>query len=254
MFPFHVDSFICNPILTRRQAEVIMKVSLLLLASVSSAAASLKRYRLLQTDQHKEVTSPPVPAPDRLVPHGINGDGDECSCSPIKFTFRLALSQDCSNDDIEANAGIDSTYCTVDEYTDKHGEPIRRLESTMPVEITSVQFLEFGRGTLEVMYTDDSYLNTSLVDGDTVTFYSSSAYLPTVPVDEQEDYVSGGVSLILTGKAEDGTAVRNRFYWLYDEGVTDCFENLFLPGVYKGDAIGWVVTVSVYFFPSKSVY
>lgn len=222
-----------------------MKLSLLFLASLSSTAASLQRHRLQQKDRSKEVTPPTAPIPDRLIPNGINESGDECSCSPVKFTFRLALSQDCSTDDIEANAGIESTYCIVDEPTIGQEEPIRKLQSAAPVEITSVQFLEFQRGSVEVMYTDDSYLNASLSDGDIVTFYSSSSFLPTVSADEQGDYVPGGVSLILTGKTVDGTDVRNRFYWMYHEGVTDCLENLFLPGVYQGDAIGWVVTVSV---------
>lgn len=249
MFPFqlislHVGSFICIPI---QFQQLTMRVSRLLLASLTAptaAAASLQRHRLQQKDHHKEVASPPTLTADRLVPYAINENGDACSCSPIKFTFRLALSQDCSTDDIEANAGIESTFCTIDEPSDDGQEPIRRLQSSTPVEITSVQFLEFEPGTLEVMYTDDSYLNTSLTDGDTITFYSASSYLPVVPTDEQEDYVPGGVSLILTGKTEDGTDIRNRFYWLYDDVTTDCLENLETPGVYKGDAIGWVVTVS----------
>lgn len=220
-----------------------MRVScLLFLASLTTSAASLQRHRLQQNDQHKEVTSSPTLAADRLVPNAINENGDACSCSPTKFTFRLALSQDCSTDDIEANAGIESTYCTIDVPSGDQ-EPIRRLQGSTPVEITSVQYLEFEPGTLEVMYTDDSYLNTSLTDGDTLTFYSASSYLPVV-IEEQEDYVPGGVSLIITGKTEDGTDVRNRFYWLYDDVTTDCLENLETPGVYEGDAIGWVVTVS----------
>lgn len=223
----------------------------LLLSASAAAASDVRRHRLLQS-AHKEQSSPPTVTPDRLVPNAINDDGNACSCSPIKFTFRLNLSQDCTTDDIDENAGIDSTFCLVEEVADTDGsndEPIRRrrrLESgtTVPVEITSVQYLEFAPGTLEVMYTDDSYVDASLVDGDTVTFYSSSSYLPTVSQSEQEDYVPGGVSLILTGKTEEGNEVRNRFYWLYDQVVTDCLENLEVTGIYEGDGIGWVVTVS----------
>jgi hypothetical protein len=218
---------------------------LLLLASLTTTAAGTpQRHRLQQN--HKETSASPTLLNDRLIPNAINENGDTCSCSPIKFTFRLALSQDCSNDDIEENAGIESTYCIVDDPSSEvDEEPIRKLQSTVPVEITSVQFLEFAPGSVEVMYTDDSYIDTSLVDGDTVTFYSSSSYLPTVGADEQEDYVPGGVSLIITGKTEDGSDVRNRFYWLYDDIVADCLENLILPGIYEGDAIGWVVAVSL---------
>eukprot|EP00956_Cyclotella_meneghiniana_P034287 scaffold103135_cov71-Cyclotella_meneghiniana.AAC.6 len=239
--------------------------TLLLLSSsavtttTTTAASSndVKRHRQLQ-DTHKEQSSPPTVTPDRLIPNAINEDGNACSCSPIKFTFRLALSQDCTTDDIDENAGIDSTFCLVEEVADadssnngSNDEPIRkrrRMQSNdvtdimIPVEITSVQYLEFAPGTLEVMHTDDTYVDTSLVDGDTVTFYSSSSYLPTVPQSQQEDYVPGGVSLILTGKTEEGIEVRNRFYWLYDQVVTDCLENLEVTGIYEGDGIGWVVT------------
>ena len=202
--------------------------SFLLLSSLTTAyAGNLQRHRLQKS----------------IVPSAINHNGDECSCSNTKFTFRLDFSQDCTVDNIQENAGIDSTYCIIDNANTAE-EPVRKLQSTTPVEITSVEFLEFARGSMEVMYRDDSYMNARLVDGDTVTFYSSSSYLPVVSTDEQDEYIPGGVSLIITGMTEDGNEVRNRFYWLYDEVVTDCLENLFLPGIYEGDAIGWVVVVS----------
>ena len=222
----------------------------------TAASGNLQRHRILP--EHKEVTSPPALTSDPLTPNAINADGDVCSCSPTKFTFRLILSQDCSTDDIATNVGIDSTFCTVDEIVSDaapiNDEPIRRLQSTTPVEITSVQFLEFASDSFDVIYTDDSYIDTSLVGGDTVTFYSSSSYLPTVSKEDQEKYVPGGVSLILTGNTEDGSQIRNRFYWLYDEVVTDCLENLSTPGIYEGDAIGWISTVSTVLISSSIVF
>eukprot|EP00804_Cyclotella_cryptica_P022567 CCRYP_009438-RA/>CCRYP_009438-RA protein AED:0.28 eAED:0.28 QI:320/1/1/1/1/0.66/3/2572/466 len=226
---------------------------LLLLSTVTAATAGptiqkqiLQRHRIL-----KETIAPPT-VNDRLTPSAFNDNGDACSCSPTKFTFRINLSQSCDNNDISENAGIESTFCIIEDVSsnnsreDSNQEPVRQLKSSPVVEITSVQFLEFRPDpSLEVSYTDDKYLNASLTDGNTFTFYSSSSYLPSVITEQQEDYVPGGVSMILQGRTEDGTVKRNRLYWLYDAAITDCLENLIIPGIYAGDAIGWVVVDAV---------
>ena len=96
VFPFHVDSFICKDELDTHTNEDMMKflTTLLLLSSsavttTTTAALSndVKHQRQLQ-DTHKEQSSPPTITPDRLIPNAINEDGNACSCSPIKFTFR----------------------------------------------------------------------------------------------------------------------------------------------------------------------
>ncbi|KAL7477230.1 hypothetical protein ACHAW6_003042 [Cyclotella cf. meneghiniana] len=199
-----------------------------------------------------------------------------CSCTPNKYTFRLALSQDCSTNDIADNDGIRKSLCFieegvtlprssdkrdivggpfrgrirspaavdaldaaedhVDDVTDGSGrEQVRRMGqsnrrrlSTAPVEVISIQYLEFDASdTLNVTYTDDSYLSTSLVDGDTFEFYSQTS-LPS------NDETVGGASLILYGKNEDGELIRNRFFWTFE----DC--EAALNSVQSGDAIGWV--------------
>ena len=234
----------------------------LFLSSFTAAATgqtiqhpSLQRQRIL-----KQTTAPPTVS-DRLVTSASNDNGDACSCSPTKFTFRIDLSQSCDSDDISENAGIESVFCIVEDGSGRSGsedsdqEPLRQLKTSTVVEITSVQYLEFGPDpSLEVTYTDDTYINTTLRNGDTVTFYSSSSYLPSVATEEQEDYVPGGVSLILHGKTEDGTMKRNRFYWLYDQAVTDCSDNSIITGIDVGDAIGWVVVVSCQLFPVEMFY
>jgi hypothetical protein len=232
---------------TMKIHHIVLLLSFFATASSSTFQEPLLRHRILRS-QKKETTGPPTPTGNRLTPNAINTDGNACSCSPTKFTFRLNLAQDCEDDSINENAGIASTHCTIEDgdaiAEETSVEPVRRLASSTPVEITSVQYLEFHPDTLEVMHTDDTYVNTTLEDGDVLTFYSASSYLPSVETENQEEYVPGGVSLIIYGKTEDGEVIRNRFYWIYDEAVTDCFENLVVSGIYEGDALGWVVVVS----------
>jgi hypothetical protein len=115
-------------------------------------------------------------------------------------------------------------------------EEVRRQRSLQASidEVISIQFLEFDTSdSLNVIYTDDTYVSTSLGDGDEFTFYSSSA--------TENDVEVGGASLILYGRSSSSNkddVVRNRFFWLYDgcEGA--------LGGVEEGDSIGWVTVVS----------
>ncbi|EED87178.1 predicted protein [Thalassiosira pseudonana CCMP1335] len=87
----------------------------------------------------------------------------------------------------------------------------RQLQSnsgtTPPIEILSIQFLEFDTSNLlTVIHTDNSYTDTSLSNGDTVEFFSSSSFIDTSldTLEEQMEYVPGGASLILYGKLENG--------------------------------------------------
>mmetsp|Transcript_38403 Transcript_38403/g.86481 ORF Transcript_38403/g.86481 Transcript_38403/m.86481 type:complete len:533 (+) Transcript_38403:81-1679(+) len=124
-------------------------------------------------------------------------------------------------------------------------EAVRLLqdEPGQVVEVVSVQFLEFDNsGDLTVINQDDTYVDTSLSDGDTVKFYSASSMLDTsLPLAGQQSspaLVPGGASLILYGRTADGSVVRNRFFWLYDMSCGD--ENA---PVEVGDQIAWA-TVS----------
>ena len=98
-------------------------------------------------------------------------ENDICLCAPTKFNFVLSLSQNCDdNNDINDNDGIDGAFCfveddlTEDDLLESDSEPIRRrrlirnLEDATPVEIVSVQFLEFDtQGDLVVINQDDTY-------------------------------------------------------------------------------------------------
>jgi hypothetical protein len=191
-----------------------------------------------------------------------------CRCTPTKYSFRLSLSKDCSTNDVAENTGIKESLCFVEsnvpipagdkvvKRVDRSGGPfgssrrhnatssttstvgendeeVRSLQAAAIEEVVSIQFLEFDTSnSLNVIYTDDSYISTSMGDGEQFSFYSSSAL-------NEEDMDVGGVSLILYGKSGDGSVVtRNRFFWLYDgcEGG--------LTGVEVGDEIGWVTVVS----------
>lgn len=123
----------------------------------------------------------------------------------------------------------------------------RQLQSnsgtTPPIEILSIQFLEFDTSNLlTVIHTDNSYTDTSLSNGDTVEFFSSSSFIDTSldTLEEQMEYVPGGASLILYGRLENGDMVRNRFFWLYDMTCGEGSEE----SVTVEDGIGWVTVVS----------
>lgn len=131
---------------------------------------------------------------------------------------------------IETDAALPSSQRGRRTNVTSSKEQVRNLASNEVVEILSIQYLEFDTSnSLNVLYTDDGYVSTSLVEGDTFTFYSSR--------DEKEEV--GGVSLILYGRNEAGEVMRNRFFWLYEdcEGAVE--------GVRVGDGIGWVTVVSL---------
>ena len=186
-------------------------------------------------------------------------DGEEttlCSCSPVKYNFTLNLSQDCDSNDVIGNNGIEGSFCYIEDldYIDYDEavsssstyEPVRRkrerdLQDKTPVEIISIQFLEFDtQGDLRVIHQDDTHIkDASFKDGDVVSYYSKSSFLdPTVAMEEQMDYVPGGASLILFGKTADGEIVRNRFFWVY---TMEC--GIEVVTINDGDEIGWVTIV-----------
>jgi len=181
-----------------------------------------------------------------------------CSCSPTTFQFVLSLDQNCDQNDLDGNAGIDGSLCFLEEGValpaapdleqsdDEADGPIRRvlyraLQDTDPiVEIVSVQFLEFDTsGDLVVINQDDTYADVSLGDGALLNFTSASSFLDTsIPLEDQTSspaLVAGGASMILYGKTASGNIVRNRIIWIYD---MNCGRDN--SPVNTGDEIGWV--------------
>ncbi|KAL7473153.1 hypothetical protein ACHAXS_013548 [Conticribra weissflogii] len=206
-----------------------------------------------------------------------NDEYSMCSCSPVKLDFVIDFTQDCETNTLSENSGILSSFCFVDivsnsdsnspspthvELVDQvafinatvRGEiiPGRHLQKESfsddlmqnevnrkaPIEITSVQYLEFDTsGDLTVLNQDDTHaLNASFTDGDFMSYFSITSFLdPTIALGEQMEFVPGGASLIINGKNADGVAVRNRVFWIYN---LECGKDVVT--INDGDSIGWV--------------
>jgi len=179
-----------------------------------------------------------------------------CTCSPRTYTFRLTLTQLCDVDDLDGNDGVDGTLCLFfirdvgSDEDDSFGRQRRLIASPRDaaldtlrngqvsanqlakLNIVDVQFLEFGTSSkLTIINQDDSYKEgISLTDGDTLTFESISRDLdPELSLEEQREYVPGGVQVTLRGKLEveldDGSfvekVVNQRVTWAYNNGCND---------------------------------
>lgn len=191
-----------------------------------------------------------------------------CSCSPTSYTFTLTLTQNCTDNTIQDNSGIFATDCflgtlvatsnsdttdsrstttTTEEraFTAQEFEAFQRtITDDTSVEIISVSFIEFDTsGEFIVLSQDDTYLSTSLSNGDTVTFTSISADLdPDVPASEQSDLIPGGVMVTIKAKYTDEETgedllVINRVAWNY---VMECDVETIAVGEY----LAWITAVS----------
>lgn len=154
----------------------------------------------------------------------------DCSCSPLEYTFTLMLDQNCETDSLSGSPGIGLTFCflgTTPAYPQEidlgtTADQSDRRAQEQVIEITSVQFLEFDTtGDLIVINQDDTYADVSLVNGDKVTFKSISNDLdPSAPLDDQLDLLPGGVQLTLRGRVTDDVTeeeiiISNRVTWSY---------------------------------------
>eukprot|EP00985_Skeletonema_marinoi_P008380 scaffold3779_cov149-Skeletonema_marinoi.AAC.2 len=166
-----------------------------------------------------------------------------CSCSPTIFNFVL----DFSNDD-----------CTVDTITEVvdavPGQPASdeaistsKLDDSEMTNMIKMNYVVFKPqtkllstdGVATVIHSDNTYITTSLLDGEAMQFYSVSSMLnSSVPLADQTEnpaLVPAGASLILYGKTESGKVIRYRFFWLYE--MTNCGRDN--KPVQVGDQIGW---------------
>ena len=95
----------------------------------------------------------------------------------------------------------------------------RQLQTldTTPTIITSVTFLEADTTPqLNIINQDSTYFETSLSDGDVITYPSISAQLDVnMPIGDQLDRVPGGVILVLFGENAAGEVIQNRVAWGY---------------------------------------
>lgn len=82
----------------------------------------------------------------------------------------------------------------------------------------------------------------SLKDGDSLTYYSTSSYLDGfLSLEQLEEYMPGGASLIMYGRTSNGKFVRNRFFWVYSNSCEEGSD----VSIVEGDKIGWVTIVSI---------
>lgn len=205
-------------------------------------------------------------------------DDSSVSCSPLIINFVLSLTQSCQDSNLRQKSGIKDTLCIVEKISDNGGDDddvspssLPRLDvfdplgiqigdslnwfpseedrilqnddmSMVPVEITSIQFLEMDdSGDLKVINQDDSMINVNLVDGQMVQFTSITSTLdPDVPLDDQRSLVPGGAVLVVVGVNAAGEAVRNRLQWIYSNTCeTEPCTKEDVP-IDPGDKIGWV--------------
>lgn len=191
-------------------------------------------------------TTTEAPPPDVPVPFQDEPESDFCTCSPLTYNIRLSLSQLCDTDTIESNDGIGLTLCilyTVDENNNERTMIRVSKDELDSLEIFDVQFLEFGtQMDLTVIHQEDR--EVSLYNGDVISFDSISNELdPSMTLEEQVDYVPGGVQVNLRGRIEtskgSSEVVSQRLTWSY---TNQCFGDM-LP-VEDGDRLGWITFVS----------
>ena len=186
---------------------------------------------------------------------------DLCSCSPRTYTIKLSLTQLCNVNDLKDNTGIENTLCianrqTIEEVENEEGtiQKIRR-DNNMPskhqlhkMTIIGIQFVEFSSeeltGDLIVINQNDQYSNTTLHDGDTVSFDSISNELdPRVPLDEQLYLVPGGVQIAMRGWLEDPNGLIEEK--IINQHVTWSYTNACdVEPIEAEQSIGWVTVTS----------
>ena len=184
---------------------------------------------------------------------------DLCSCSPRTYTIKLSLTQLCNVNDLKVNDGIENTLCianrqTIEEVENEEGTGIRR-DNNMPskhqlhkMTIIGIQFVEFSSeeltGDLIVINQNDEYSNTTLHDGDVVSFDSISNDLnPKVSLEEQLYLVPGGVQIAIRGMLEDPNGLIEEK--IINQHVTWSYTNACDVEPIEAEAsIGWVTVTS----------
>lgn len=113
-----------------------------------------------------------------------------------------------------------------------------RAPTSTITEVTSILFLEVDTTPeLNILNQDSTYFSTNLNDGDIVSYTSISNMLdPSTPLEDQLEYVPGGVVVVLFGTDEEGVVVQNTVAWGYG-GVEYCESE----PLAVNDSIGWIV-------------
>jgi hypothetical protein len=141
---------------------------------------------------------------------------------------------------------VKDSRTTFDEDVDVKGlvqSAIVATEDTVPVSIYSVQFLEVD-SDFNVINQDSAYVrNIDFKDGDVFNYTSIIAQEESGNEDTAgTSAIPGGMNMVLRGVNAAGDPVRNVFTITYNNDFcgTPTFEG--------GEAIGWVIFVSVLLF------
>ena len=114
-------------------------------------------------------------------------------------------------------------------------DPAQSSVDVVPVSIYSIQFLEVD-SKFNVINQDSSYVRGIDFENGAVFNYTS---ILSKPLAQSMGVVPGGMNMVLRGVTAAGEPVRNVFTITY---TNDCGIQTFE----EGDAIGWVVFVSIY--------
>jgi len=228
--------------------------------SVCFSAQRMQEFCCPDTSTIDDTTSSLVEE-EEVEDTSANQTYDLCSCSPRTYTIKLSLTQLCNVNDLKGNDGIENTLCianrqTIEEVENEEGtiQKIRR-DNNMPskhqlhkMTIVGIQFVEFSSeeltGDLIVINQNDLYSNTTLHDGDTVSFDSISNELdPTLPLGEQLYLVPGGVQIAMRGRLEDPNGLIEEK--IINQHVTWSYTNACdVEPIEAEQRIGWVTVTS----------
>jgi len=161
-------------------------------------------------------TAPPVSGPPSPAPM----PSDECSCSPLEFTFRFDFTGQCPGN-IETDVALERVGCVIDnDFGDQ-------VMNNMPTRVTKVS-IEEVTSSGSIMKLDIT--NQIFVDGDTFTYVSATDDGFLTPVSLQ---------LVLEGENDIGIGL---FNVILIEYTNECGEEV----TFASDAaVGWLLIVSL---------
>ena len=152
---------------------------------------------------------------------------NECSCTPLEYTWILNLTNPCDVSDIAIgpNTGITGIFCDVDVDT-IDGDTNNNEVSVdgVPVVISSFLLVELIGGNLETNKTD-----TRLTDGDTIKFVSKARAVP--------GYISTSFLAEIVGRNAANEKVQLSIFIQ----LSNICER---PPFKDGNSIGWLIYVS----------
>lgn len=184
----------------------------------------------------------PEPVP-KTMKNGGSRDGSTRHRGLRSETLGMDLSEGSITDFFSETEVKDSRTVTGDDVKGLTQSAIVATEDTVPVSIYSVQFLEVD-SDFNVIHQDSAYVrNIDFKDGDIFNYTSIIAQDPEGGDEDTAgtSAIPGGMNMVLRGVNAAGDPVRNVFTITYNNDLcgTPTFEG--------GEAIGWVIFVSVLF-------